>query len=263
MSGDLTPDAVLSRLTTRWLGRDLHVAEQVDSTNSRVAQRAREGAAHGMVVVAEQQVAGRGRLQREWHSPAGANLYFSVLLRPAWSPQTAPPLSLAAGVALAESVRAYLPRPPELKWPNDLLFEGRKLAGILVEAVMTRQVIDFVVLGIGLNVNQLQFPPPLDKTAGSLRWAAGRPLDRAELLSAVLARLEVWIDELQSRGGAAAIEAWQQHAAWLGTPIRVSTGGRELRGIALGVDANGALRLRDASGEEHAVVSGDTLRAAD
>jgi len=248
---------VVALLSTAWLGRPLLFVHQVDSTNSRCAELARGGGQHGTVIVADQQTAGRGRLKRSWHSPGGENLYFSVLMRPDWPVGEAPPLSLAAGVALAEVVEGFLTRPPELKWPNDLLHQGRKLAGILIEAAADRGGLAYVVLGIGINVNQLEFPAPLDETAGSLRMAAGAPVNRAEVLAAALERLEHWIDRLRGEGAHPIIDAWRRFWTWQGRMVTVRNGDRELTGTAVGIDPRGALRLRDSTGNEHTVVCGD------
>lgn len=261
MDRTLTPAAVESRLTTRWLGRPLQVEAQVDSTNSRLHELARRGAAAGLVLVADSQTSGRGRQQRQWHSPPGTNLYFSVLLRPDWPVGATPPLSLAAGVALAEAMGPLLPAPPVLKWPNDLLFQGRKLAGILVEAQTDRQAVRHAIVGIGVNVNQDSFPEELAERAGSLRTVSGQTHDRAEVLARLLGALESWIERLQTRP-AEVLETWQRYAPWLGRPIVVTMGQNTLAGTALGLAPDGTLRMRDAGGREQTILSGDVEQAA-
>lgn len=261
MDRELTPAAVESRLTTRWLGRPLQVEAQVDSTNSRLHELARRGAAAGLVLVADSQTSGRGRQQRQWHSPPGTNLYFSVLLRPDWPAGATPPLSLAAGVALAEAIGPLLPAPPVLKWPNDLLFQGRKLAGILVEAQTDRQAVRHAIVGIGVNVNQESFPEELAERAGSLRSASGQAHDRAEVLARLLGALETWIERLQIRPHEV-LETWQSYAPWLGRPIVVTMGQSTLAGTALGLAPDGTLRMRDAGGREQTILSGDVEQAA-
>lgn len=263
MSADLLPDVVLPRLATKWLGRPYVYEREVDSTNTRVAQLARDGGVHGTVMVADAQTCGRGRLRRQWHSPAGLNLYFSVLLRPGWKARNAPPLSLAAGVALAEAVEPWTQGPPELKWPNDLLAEGRKLAGILVEAVLDRETVQHVVLGVGLNVNQRQFPTLLAESAASLSLTSGRQLHRGEVLVAVLARLELWLDRLQQQGPQPVLDGWRRYAPWMGQLLKVQNGANELVGTALGLEPHGALRVRDDRGREHSVLSGDAFLVSD
>lgn len=260
---DLEPNTIRAGLRTGWLGQTLECVEEVDSTNTQVAAKGRAGAPSGLVMVADRQTAGRGRLQRAWHSPESVNLYFSVLLRPPWQPQKPPPVSLAVGVAIAETIRPRLSHPPALKWPNDLLVQDRKMAGILVEVAATRNRIDHVVLGIGLNVNQESFPPPLDQSAISLRQATGRPTHRGELLAELLNALEPLLETLNQDSHDSMIESWNRYFAWQGQAIRVQTGSGEIRGIALGVNAVGALRIRDERGQEHQLLSGDTFRIAD
>ncbi len=257
MSDDLTAGAIQARVCTQWLGSNCIYRDRVDSTNARLLEWARGDAPHGTLLAADTQSHGRGRLSRTWHSPAGLNLYFSVLLRPRWDLGATPTLSLAAGVALAESCRKMLPSAPELKWPNDLLWSGRKLAGILVETAVDSSGVLYAVVGIGINVNQRQFPAELQESAGSLRLAAGRCFDRLEVLAAVLEQLETWIDCLGEEGGSRVVAAWKQHAPWLGRQITVRHGDQVLSGTAVGLEPHGALRLRDADGREHSMLSGD------
>lgn len=158
---------------------------------------------------------------------------------------------------MAEAVELLLPGSPELKWPNDILWKGKKLAGILVETAVDRERVQHVALGIGLNVNQQQFPDELANRATSLSLITGQPHHRAEVLAAVLSRLELWIDHLEQDGAPPVIAAWQRYAPWIGSKISVRDGNRELFGKALGLEPHGALRLQDDQGQEHSIVSGD------
>ena len=257
MPNDLTLEAIRPQLTTRWLGRSYLYEAELGSTNSRLEAMAGQDAEHGTVLVADRQTVGRGREQRSWHSPPGLNLYLSVLLRPDWSVGAARPVSLAAGIALAEAIQPLLPGAPVLKWPNDLLYEGRKLAGILVEASLHRESIRHMIVGIGINVNQQQFPEPLTDLASSLSLAAGRMFDRGEVLALVLARLEHWFDSLDRDGAAPTIARWQDYATWIGQPVSVRNGDAEVHGMALGLDARGALIVRDEQGRQQTILSGD------
>lgn len=259
MPAQATPELLSPPLATGWLGRQYTYAAVAGSTNTLAHQLAADGGAHGAVVVADAQTRGRGRLHRNWHSPPGVNLYLSVLLRPDWDAHRGPPISLAAGVALAEAVEEILGRPPQLKWPNDLLHGERKLAGILVEAAAQQQM-RYVVIGLGLNVNQTQFPSELEDTATSLCLAAGRTFDRAEVLSVVLARWEIWIDKL-SRQPDAVVPRWLDFAPWLGRRIRVRQSRSEIAGTAISLTSGGALRLRDDAGVEHQILAGDATCA--
>jgi BirA family biotin operon repressor/biotin-[acetyl-CoA-carboxylase] ligase len=255
-----TPERLSARLETRWLGRAYEWHEACESTNDLAGARARAGAPEGLVVATERQSAGRGRLGRAWHSPGGENLYLSILLRPARPAPELPPLTLLAGAAVARAL-ARLGFGPRLKWPNDVQLvvndgAARKVAGILTEMSSEGGRVGHVVVGVGLNVNALAFPPQLEARAISLRLAAGRAFERAAVLAAVLEELEPLYDDFAARGPEAARAAWQPFAA-LGERCRVSTPGADLEGTMLGIDADGALRLRDDAGHIHRVLSGE------
>ena len=215
------------------------------------------GAAHGTVVLADHQTAGRGRQGRHWHSPPGENLTFSAVLRPDISPADAPPLSLAAAVGLARGVAPFLSDAPTLKWPNDLLVKGRKLCGILVEMSAGARTINHLVVGVGLNVNVTGFPEELAGQATSLRLEAGTALPREEVLASVLNELEPCFQRLFDEGAAPIIQAWQEHTDWLGQRVTVSRPGGVVSGVAEGLDGAGGLRLRLEDGTEEVVVAGD------
>jgi BirA family biotin operon repressor/biotin-[acetyl-CoA-carboxylase] ligase len=246
-------------LSTRWLGRAYEWHASCASTSDLAAARGRGGAPEGLVVAADAQTGGRGRLGRSWHSPAAENLYLSILLRPARPPAEIPPLTLLAGAAVAEAV-AGLGAAPRLKWPNDVLLVEtgvtRKVAGILTEMSSEGERVGQVVVGVGLNVNAMDFPPDLVARATSLRRALGHELDRGEVLAALLAAFEPLYDRFRAEGPAAAVDAWQRFAA-LGERWRVQSGAQPLEGVALGVDPDGALRLRDDAGQIHRVLSGE------
>jgi BirA family biotin operon repressor/biotin-[acetyl-CoA-carboxylase] ligase len=257
-----TAERVAAALTTGWLGRAYEWHDRCPSTSDLAAARARAGAPAGLVIAADAQTAGRGRLGRSWHSPAGESLYFSILLRPTRPANEIPPLTLVAGAAVADAV-APLGVAPRLKWPNDLQLVGRdgarrKLCGILTEMATTGARVEHVVVGIGINVNGIDFPPELADRATSLRAALGRPIDRAALLAAVLAAFEPRYASFEHRGPAAAAAAFDAYAA-LPDRCRVNNGGAPLEGVALGVDDDGALRLRDDDGRIHRIISGELL----
>src|SRR4051794_14278733 len=160
-------DELPSLLQTRWLGRAYRHLAECRSTNDEAAAWARAGAPHGALVIADAQTGGRGRLGRTWHSPPGENLYFSTVLRPEIPPHRAPPLTLAVGVALADAVREA-GCDAQLKWPNDLLLDGKKVAGILTEMTTSGGRVEFVVIGIGVNLDARAFPAELDGRATSI-----------------------------------------------------------------------------------------------
>jgi BirA family biotin operon repressor/biotin-[acetyl-CoA-carboxylase] ligase len=254
----LTSLELLPLLETHDLGRTVHAFEAVDSTNAVAFRLAVEGAEHGELVVAEQQTQGRGRRGRSWSSPAHLNLYCSLVLRPELPPQRAPELTLLAAVAVAESLRAA-GVPADIKWPNDLLFGGRKIAGILTELSADPDRIHFVVLGIGINLNARRedFVPEVAEVATSVLEASGRPVSRAAFAAALFGRLEEWLDLHAAEGFRPVRERWRALSATLGQEVLVTSERREIRGVAVDIDEDGALRVRTVDGTEERVLAGD------
>ena len=244
------------------LWRRLALKEETGSTNADVADAARAGAAEGLIVVAEQQVAGRGRRDRVWVSPARAGLTVSVLLRPGDVPQRHWAwLPLLAGVALRDAVQRIAEVDAALKWPNDLLVGDGKAAGILAEVTG-----DAVVLGIGLNVTTRadELPPTTGLPATSLLLAGARSTDRDPLLRALLRGLAQWYAGWREAGGDAEmcglLGAYRRGCATLGRQVRVQLpGGEELAGEATTVDPDGQMVIRTADGTTHRISAGDVV----
>lgn len=252
----LSAEAIEAALCTRWLGRHLHCFDEVGSTNSVARDLARGGAPEGTVVLAEGQSQGRGRLGRSWVSPPGKNLYLSAVLRPRAPSEHLSQISLLAGVAVCETIGEW--HPAVIKWPNDVLIGGRKVAGILIETE-GEGASRFVVLGVGVNLNagMDDFPPELRETAGSLRLATGAPIDRRQFVARMLDRAEAIYDRWQREGFAPIAAAWHERACLVGRPIVVEAPEGRVTGTVLGLDADGALRLQLPSGSEQRVVAGD------
>jgi BirA family biotin operon repressor/biotin-[acetyl-CoA-carboxylase] ligase len=257
----LTAVEIQAGLTTERFGRTVEAHAQIGSTNERAKELGRVGAPEGLLVVAEEQTAGKGRLGRSWSTPPGRALALSLLLRPAIAPIEAPRLTLVAAVAVAEAVRAETGLDVGIKWPNDLYVDGRKLCGILTELEAEIERVRFVVLGIGLNVNQAEaeFPPDIRETATSLRREAGRPFDRRSLLRAILARLEARYAQFLAGEWPALRAAWRSLSVTLGRPVRVvpASGEPAWEGEALDVDGEGALLVRRPDGSVERVVAGE------
>ncbi len=253
----LTPEAVLPRLKTRALGRTLIHRQECDSTNTVAFTEGVAGAPHGLTVVADTQTGGRGRRGRQWHSPLGGGLYLSVLLRPRLPPQQAPPLAFAAAVAMAEALEETLDLQPRLKWPNDVELDGRKVCGILLEMSAEPERVAFVVCGIGLNVNADALPEELADRATSLRLQTGQSIARPLVLAPLLSALERWVDRYEQEGFAPLRDAWLARAAHLGQPVRVESPGGPQQGVAETLDADGALVLRQSSGQRTRILVGD------
>jgi len=240
-------------LKARWLGCQRIDMEACTSTNDEAARLARAGAKHGTIVIAERQTSGRGRDGRAWESPPGG-LYISAVVRPPMPVVDVPPMTLAIGIGLCEAVRTQ-GAPAVLKWPNDLLVADRKLAGVLVEAQSQGNRLEAVIVGIGINVDG-ELPASIAETAITLAEAAGTSIDREAFIERLLAHVERWVDRYVSVGIEPIIPAWQDRMA-VGLTARATVDGESFTGCVAGLDADGALLLRDEDGNVHRVRSGD------
>lgn len=237
-------------LETRWLGRAWRHLDACASTNDEAAAWARQGAPAGAVVTADQQTRGRGRLGRVWHSPPGASLYFSTVLRPSIAPAEVVPVTLAAGVALADTI-SLLGGAPQLKWPNDVLADGKKVAGILTEMATRGGRIEHVIVGIGVNLSRQAFPDELAAIAGWL------DLPRAPFTAALCLALEQWYERFLDRGTRAVVAGWKRHAAFFGRRVTVSAGAEKVTGVAEDLADDGALVLRSDDGVVRRLAAGE------
>ncbi len=248
-------------LTTRSFGKPLHFFSTIDSTNVYAARLAREGASAGTVVIADEQTGGKGRLGRSWISPPGVNLYLSLILRPPVTTAVAPQLNLLAAVAVADAILEVSSLTPSIKWPNDVLVDGKKVCGILAEMQTGAGVLQSVVLGIGVNVNAplSAFPPELHDKASSLFLVGGCMLDRAAFTAALLTHLEKFYVLWLEQGFLAIRPAWERHAAALiGRDITVAAPEGTIAGVVLGLDSDGALLLQERNdGMPRRVLAGD------
>jgi BirA family biotin operon repressor/biotin-[acetyl-CoA-carboxylase] ligase len=243
-------------LNTHDIGRDIYWYEELGSTSDRAKELADDGAEHGAVVIAESQTAGRGRRGRVWASPPRRNLTFSVVLRPDLPPARAPELTLVASIAVCEALR-QAGVDAGIKWPNDVLVGGRKIAGILTELAAEPDRVHWVVLGVGVNVNARaeDFPPELREHATSLFLERG-PAPRALFAAACLTALEEWLDRHAEEGFAAIRAAWRERNVTLGRQVLVRADGRDVEGVAVDLDEQGALLVRDGAGLQR-ILSGD------
>lgn len=262
----LYAEEVVPGLETRWLARHYVHLDSTDSTNRVASELGSTGAPHGATVVAEGQTAGRGRLGRSFFSPAYLNLYTSILLRPPLTLPEAPPLVLAAAVAVAETIAASVHDPGSvaIKWPNDVQLAGRKISGILMELQAEASRVAFAVLGIGvnLNVDPGTFPAGFRDAATSLSAFEGRRVDRVAFARLLYGTLEAALDAFVAGGFEALRPRFDARFRMAGQPVRVAeAGGAELCGIALGIDRDGALRVRRDDGGIERVIAGDVSLA--
>lgn len=245
-------DALPPPLATRWLGRLWRHLPVCGSTNDEARAWAEAGAPAGAVVTADRQTRGRGQKGRVWQSEEVKNLYYSLVLRPRYSPREAPPVTLAVGVALCDAVRRWDARAT-LKWPNDVLLDGKKLAGILCEARVSDGVFSHVIVGIGCNLGEQQFADELVDRATFL------DAPRAAFAAALCEALERRCEQLAAGESAAILDDWRARSSIFDAPIRVQTPEGELVGRATGLGRDGALHLVDDAGVERVVVSGELV----
>lgn len=262
MDDPLTPAAIQARLGTRWLGRTLEVYESLDSTQTRAVALARAGAPAGTLILAEYQTQGRGRLDRRWHAPPGSSLLLSLILRPALAPSQAQRATMICSLAAVRAISQVAGLAAQVKWPNDILVGGKKAGGMLTELGARGAALDYVIVGLGLNVNlDVRDLPATLTPATSLAAEAGHSIPRLELLVAFLEHLENYADRLAA--GWSPREEWRGALATLGQLVRVGTTEGVLEGLAEDVDEDGALLVRSADGRLHTILAGDvTLRGA-
>jgi BirA family biotin operon repressor/biotin-[acetyl-CoA-carboxylase] ligase len=256
----LHADDLLARLgKTKVIGRDIRVFEQTTSTNDVIEKLARDGVKEGAVVFAESQTKGRGRLGRKWISPERKGLWFSVLLRPDLRPQETTQLTVASATALRRAIQSETGLRPEIKWPNDIVIGGKKVAGILTELSAELDKVRHVILGIGVDVNlgAGEFPPELRKLATSLKIESGKMISRAGLATAILRELDS--DYARICGGffADVADEWQDHCKTIGRQVTIQIGERRIRGRAESLDDDGALLLRTDHGRLERITGGD------
>ena len=223
--------------------------ESVPSTNTEVARHASEGAAEGLAIMADEQTAGRGRLQRAWSSPKGAGLYFSLLLRPTIALERWPLITFMAALAVGDALSEACDVTTDIKWPNDLLSGERKICGILAEAVET-PLGRAVVLGMGVNLTSEAYPAEIATMATSVAEASARAPEREALLASLVQALSRWYSLLHEPDGAEKIvAAWSSRSSYAsGKPVQVANGDEVWQGITRGVEHDGALRLETAEG---------------
>ena len=252
-------DLLASLGQTKVIGRDIRVFEQTTSTNDVVEKLARDGVKEGVVVFAESQTRGRGRLGRKWMSPGRKGLWFSVLLRPDLRPQETTQLTVAAATAIRRAIHLQTGISAEIKWPNDILIRGKKVAGILTELSAELDRVKHVTLGAGVDVNLSagEFPAELRKIATSLRIESGKAVSRAELATAILRELDRDYSRVCAGRFADLADEWEEHCTTLGQPVVITIGERKIRGRAESLDDDGALRLRTEHGHLERIIGGD------
>jgi BirA family transcriptional regulator, biotin operon repressor / biotin---[acetyl-CoA-carboxylase] ligase len=240
-------------------GAALKSLQSCGSTNDEARRWASAGAPDGAVVTSLHQTKGRGRAGRVWHSPAGDGLYFSLVARPNLLPSQAPRLSLVVGLALAEALDELLPPDSKalVKWPNDVFVEGKKISGVLLELSVKDGLCDFLVVGVGLNVNTAQLPEELQGIATSMALVAKQHFDLSEVLWVVLRHLESCIDTLAHGEFSALLARWRARSYTLQRQVVITQPEGDITGVAIDLDDEGALLVRIESGELLTIIAGD------
>lgn len=253
----LLPYEVRRGLKTKFVGREISYYREVNSTQEIAKRLATKGSGEGTLVVAETQTAGKGRRSRDWYSPEGG-IYLSIILRPKVSPSRTPLMALLAGLAAAKTIRKLYKLKAELKWPNDILVNDRKVGGVLIEIAAETDLINWLVVGIGLNANtkSVFLPRELRKTVVSLEEECGGKISRMELVRKLLEEVEQLYLIFKKQGGAPILEGWKSMTNTLGAKVRV-TNGKVIEGKAMDVDQDGALIIKIADGNVERVVAGD------
>lgn len=256
---DLAPEKIQAALQSWLIGRPLEVVEEIGSTNDAVMAAGRAGAPEGLAVLADRQTAGRGRRGRAWASPPGIGLYTSILLRPEQPPARAPLVTLVAGLAVAEAIREVAGLDPLLKWPNDLLVDGRKVAGILTEMASVDARVSYLAVGIGINVNHgaRDLPEDLLPVATSLHLMTSLTIPRCDLAAAVYNSMDRWYQVFREGKSETILAHGRQRSATLGQSVDVIAGEERWRGLAVDLDADGALLVREEDGGVRRVLAGD------
>lgn len=255
----VTPEQILPKLNTKKLGRNIDYYTSCTSTQIIAADKARQGASHGTVIISEEQTAGKGRLERSWDSTANKGIWMSVIIRPNISPEFAAQFTLVSAVAINQAIQEVTNLTPQIKWPNDILINGKKVTGILTELQADMDIVHSIIIGIGVNVNQelSAFDESIQNIATSLKMENGEEVDRSLLVAKILYYLEKYGDLYVEKGFEPIKILWESHNCTIGKRIRATMLRETLEGVALGITKDGVLELRLDSGEIRGIYSAD------
>ncbi|MDY6834303.1 MAG: biotin--[acetyl-CoA-carboxylase] ligase [Chloroflexota bacterium] len=256
----LYPEEVMLGLDTKYLGQEIVHFFEVGSTQDEARRLAEKGAIEGVTVIAETQLSGRGRVGRSWNSPSGSGIYISIILRPNLKPNEALQIPIVAGVAVACAISEVVSVEPKIKWPNDIILGSKKVGGILAEMSAEIDKVNYIILGIGMNVNTTKesFPEEIKSIATSLSEECNRKVERVQLVQQLLRELEALYEEFKLVGFTPARKRWKKLNNTIGQ--RVKVGGTEaIVGNAIDIDKDGALIVKDDEGNRKRVVAGDVF----
>lgn len=257
----IVPDNILYGLNTSLIGRNIHFEETVDSTQNIAQMLALEGAAEGTLVVAEEQLGGRGRLERKWQSPKYKGIWMSLILKPSIPIMKTPQLTLLTAVAVVQGIQEATGVQANIKWPNDLLVNGKKLTGILTEMQADSDRIHSLIIGIGINVNQQleDFPEELQESATSIYLETNKSWDRAKIIQEIMKQIEKLYLLYLEKGFYPIKLLWESYSISLGNKVTANTLNGSIFGLAKGITDDGVLLLEDEEGVVHSIYSADIL----
>lgn len=259
----LIPQEVQRGLSTTYIGKKIYYFPELESTNIAAKEKAlhrAEGMSEGTLIIAERQSAGKGRLGREWFSPAGG-IWLSIILYPQLSPSYISRITLMTAVATVKALENYTLIKPQIKWPNDILINEKKVCGILTEMSAELDIINWVVVGIGVNVNidYQRFPEDIQENTISLKEALGKEVLRVKLAQTFLQEFEKYYDKLKRKEFPSILREWKLYSHTLGRKIRVDMGERIITGEAVDINGEGALILKKEDGELIKIISGTII----
>lgn len=256
----LTVGEIMTYLKSKRFGQSIYIYDVVESTQVNAHELARQGVPDGTVVIAEDQTAGKGRMARQWQSKKGKGIWMTVIVRPDVPPHMASQFTLVAAVAVIHAMKEMFRHfTPEIKWPNDILINGKKCTGILTEMQAEADRVQALLIGIGLNVNHdtQDFPEEIQPIATSLAMEEGEFINRAELIANVLYYLETYTDQYVREGFSQLKEMWEEASCTIGQCVKVTTLREEFTGIATGINKDGVLQVKVDNGEVRPIYSGD------
>lgn len=254
----LSEESILKEIKTKWAGRSVRYFDLTDSTNTQARKMAEEGAPHGLLVIADQQDGGKGRRGRSWVSPAGEGIWMTILLRPEMNPVNASMLTLVMALAAEKGIRETCGQNSLIKWPNDLVLNKKKICGILTEMSTEQMEIKYVLIGIGINVSQTEFPEEIRSTASSLYLESGEKIPRSRIVAGIMSALEEYYEIfMQTEDMSGLIEEYNQRLVNMGNEVCILDPAGEFRGVSTGINQNGGLMVRLEDGSETEVISGE------
>jgi BirA family transcriptional regulator, biotin operon repressor / biotin---[acetyl-CoA-carboxylase] ligase len=256
MPDSMRPEFLMAWLSTRYIGKDMRYYDRIDSTNTKARELAASGCPKGMLVLADEQTSGKGRLGRRWHSPPGTGIYASFVIRPDLHPSQAPQITAVAALAVLRALKTMTGMDAKIKWPNDIVAGDRKLAGIMTEMSADMDRINWIVAGIGINVNNAEFPPEIAMQSTSVRLLTGNTFSRVQVLLTMCHELEDLLNQLEN-DFRPILEEYAGSSAVMDKPVVIQLHDTKINGIVKGFDTDGALILETEDGQRKRIVSGE------